>query len=320
MTFKYEENVKVTNIRISIIVPVYKVEKELDRCVKSLIKQTYKQIEIILVDDGSPDRCPQMCDKYSKSDQRIKVIHKENGGLSDARNTGLLAATGKYVLYVDSDDYIELDACERFIKCVEDDVDVVVGSYREVNNGKCTVFCHSGIVANEIYSSKEYVINSIKHNEWYAPAWLNLYNRSFLIKNDLFYKKGLLFEDHEMLPRLFLAAKRVKYMDYPFYIYVIRNNSIMTSRVTDKQRQMSIEIYTSWLECFKTIEDNEYQRYLYGALVKYYLANCRSKKITRWEITNLNFRFAFKYALNTRERVKVVLFNFLPKLYNSISA
>ena len=306
------------NVLISIIVPVYKVENELDRCIESLIKQTYSCIEIILVDDGSPDRCPQICDEYDKRDQRIKVIHKENGGLSDARNTGLLAATGKYVLYVDSDDYIESDSCERFIECIEDDVDVdvIVGAYKEVNKENCTIYRHSNLSEDQVYSAREYVINSIKYNEWHAPAWLNLYNRSFLTKNDLFYKKGILFE--EMLPRLFLAAKRVKYMDYPFYIYVIRQNSIMTSSVTDKQRQMSIEIYTSWFECFKTIEDNEYKRYLYGALVKYYLANCRSKKITRWEIPNFSFRFAFKYALNVKDRIKVILFNFTPNLYTSI--
>src|SRR5699024_8305216 len=101
--------------KISIIVPVYKVENELDRCVQSLMKQTYKNIEIILVDDGSPDQCPKLCEQYAKEDERIRVIHKKNGGLSDARNAGLNLARGEYVLYVDSDDYIEVDSCERLI-------------------------------------------------------------------------------------------------------------------------------------------------------------------------------------------------------------
>ena len=105
--------------KISIIVPVYKVEEELERCVQSLVNQTYKNIEIILVDDGSPDRCPLLCDEYAQKDSRVRVIHKKNGGLSDARNVGLQATTGEYVLYIDSDDYIDLDSCERFLKATE---------------------------------------------------------------------------------------------------------------------------------------------------------------------------------------------------------
>ena len=93
------------NPLISIIVPVYKVEEYLDDCVQSILSQSYKNIEIILVDDGSPDKCPQLCDEYSKQDKRIRVIHKKNGGLSDARNTGILASHGEYLLFEDSDDF-----------------------------------------------------------------------------------------------------------------------------------------------------------------------------------------------------------------------
>ena len=92
---------------ISIIVPVYKVEKYIDRCVESIINQTYKNIEIILVDDGSPDNCPKICDEWAKKDKRIRVIHKENRGVSSARNVGIDVAKGKYIGFVDSDDYIE---------------------------------------------------------------------------------------------------------------------------------------------------------------------------------------------------------------------
>lgn len=100
---------------VSIVVPVYKVEQYLDRCVNSIICQTYKKLEIILVDDGSPDECPKMCEKWAKKDSRVKVIHKKNGGLSDARNKGIDIATGEYLLFVDSDDYLELDACEKWL-------------------------------------------------------------------------------------------------------------------------------------------------------------------------------------------------------------
>lgn len=97
---------------ISVIVPIYKVEDYLDRCIQSLVNQTYKNLEIILVDDGSPDDCPRICDEWGKKDQRIKVIHKENGGLSDARNAGMKVMTGAYVSYIDSDDWIEENKSE----------------------------------------------------------------------------------------------------------------------------------------------------------------------------------------------------------------
>ena len=111
---------------ISVIVPIYNVEKYLDRCVGSIINQTYKNLEIILVDDGSPDNCPQMCDDYAKKDSRIKVVHKENGGLSDARNAGMKVATGEYVSFIDSDDYISLDFYETLLETIVDnDSDIV---------------------------------------------------------------------------------------------------------------------------------------------------------------------------------------------------
>ncbi len=100
---------------ISVIVPVYKVEAYLNRCVESIVNQSYSNLEIILVDDGSPDRCPEMCDVWSQKDKRIKVIHKENGGLSDARNAGMAIATGTYIGFVDSDDWIDRDFYEKLL-------------------------------------------------------------------------------------------------------------------------------------------------------------------------------------------------------------
>ena len=101
--------------KISVIVPVYNVEQYLDRCVNSIVQQTYQNLEIVLIDDGSPDQCPQMCDEWSKKDNRIKVVHKENGGLSSARNAGLDTASGEYIAFVDSDDYIDNQMLELML-------------------------------------------------------------------------------------------------------------------------------------------------------------------------------------------------------------
>lgn len=100
---------------VSVVVPVYKVEQYLERCVKSICEQTYQELEIILVNDGSPDRCGEMCEELAQKDNRIQVLHKQNGGLSDARNAGVKLATGKYLLFVDSDDYIAKDLVEKTV-------------------------------------------------------------------------------------------------------------------------------------------------------------------------------------------------------------
>lgn len=301
--------------KISIIVPIFNVEKYLKRCVESLMAQTYKNIEIVLVDDGSKDSSGKIADEFSKVDERIMSFHKENGGLSDARNYGLTVSTGEYILYVDSDDYIEKDSCEKLVAKMQADVDFVVGGYKEIKGGKITEKRHSNIIEGIKYKARDFTLLSIKNNEWYAPAWLNLYRRNFLINNQLFYKKGRLFEDHQMLPRLFLAANTIVYVDYPFYDYVIRENSIMTSGDREKKIKMSFLNYNEWMDLFESVEDEQYRRNLYGIAVRFYLTSCRSLQVTGWNLKKMNFRFALKYALDGREKIKVLIFNFFPSFF-----
>ena len=121
--------------KVSVVVPIYKVEKYLDRCVQSIINQTYENLEIILVDDGSPDNCPDMCDEYAKADSRVTVVHKPNGGLPDARNAGLDVASGEFILFVDSDDWIESQTVAELIEIIEKhNVDFV--TFRAVWDGR----------------------------------------------------------------------------------------------------------------------------------------------------------------------------------------
>ena len=128
------EGINVLNTVVSIIVPVYKVEAYLEICIDSILQQTYPYLEILLVDDGSPDRCPAICDDYAGRDSRISVIHQENKGLSASRNTAMKKATGKYILFVDSDDVLLPDACERLVRCAEDySADFVAGHYVNVD-------------------------------------------------------------------------------------------------------------------------------------------------------------------------------------------
>ena len=301
--------------KISVIVPVYKVENELDRCVSSILNQTYKNIEIILVDDGSPDRCPKLCDEYSKKDSRVRVIHKKNGGLSSARNNGLKHATGEFILYVDSDDFIELDTCERFLEYADDDVDFVVGVGKLIKKETQHMLRHSNIIPGKKYEAKDFAIQSIKNAEWHASACLNLYSRKYLLKNKLFYKEGILYEDTYILPDLYLRARCIVYMDYPFYNYIIRENSIMTSDNLLIKQQMSINVYKKWFDTIKYIDDKTYQKYMYGALVNFYLWSCRDIGFYGWHVEGLGFSFSIKNAISIKEKIKVILFQFFPKAY-----
>ena len=158
-----EREKRMREEKVSIVVPVYNVEKYLKRCVESLLNQTYSNIEIILVDDGSSDHCPVLCDNYAKKDDRVIVIHKKNGGLSDARNCGLLKASGEYILYVDSDDYIERDSCEKLIVGMIENVDVVVGAYNELRSNKIIEKRHSRRLRQPRVAPRQCFALSVSH-------------------------------------------------------------------------------------------------------------------------------------------------------------
>ena len=214
------------NDLISVIVPVYKVEKYLDRCVESIVNQTYKNLEIILVDDGSPDNCPAMCDEWAKRDSRIKVIHQENAGLSAARNIGLDIATGDYIGFVDSDDYIHCKFYECLIKAFEEEsIDI---SYC----GMLFVYSQSSIDLT-ISGTMNIVVenrNSTMHRLIYVDGLDNhvmnkLYRRSIL--DGLKFESGRLHEDVIFQFQCIDRCKNVGKIDCDLYYYVQRQDSIV---------------------------------------------------------------------------------------------
>lgn len=303
------------NSKISIIVPVYNVEHELSRCVDSILNQSYTNIEVILVDDGSTDRCPSICDAFVMKDRRVRVIHKPNGGLSSARNAGLREASGEWILYVDSDDYILNDSCERLIAVgAKYDCDIVsADAIREFNGGR-EYMVHGSLADGKCYPSRDFIIKTVKPCEWYAPAWLNLYKRSFLIENNLFFVEGLLHEDMEMQPRVFLAAKTVAYCAYPFYRYVDRASSIMNASKVDERVTAMEWIYSNWKSKFEAIEDGELARALNGHLAKCYLHSCCEfgHVLTVAGITSV---YLLNSSLNAKEFIKAIFFAIVPSIY-----
>lgn len=224
---------------VSIVVPVYKVEAYLRRCVDSLVRQTLRDIEIILVDDGSPDGCPALCDELAAADNRIHVVHKENGGLSSARNAGLCIATGKYVGFVDSDDDVELDMYEKLVQKAEQyAADFVMCDYRRVLPDG-TAFLVTKSLSGGLYEKQD-IRNVIfpqlimGENVDYGPllsAWLCIYNREFLYRYKISFAEDVKWsEDNLFSSYVGYNAQRFYYIkDEALYHYYENADSITTS-------------------------------------------------------------------------------------------
>ena len=212
---------------VSIIIPIYKVEPYLRRCLDSVINQTYTNLEIILVDDGSPDNCPQICDEYAAKDKRIIVIHKENGGLSDARNAGLDICKGEYISFVDSDDWVD----EKYIEIlqnlsIKENADITIGeNIQTVRNEKIINKAYS----TKIYSSKEALFHLFRKNHIaFVVSWGKLYKRNLF--DTLRFPVGKFHEDEYTTFILFYNTTKIVYTSQKIYYYYQRANSIISSR------------------------------------------------------------------------------------------
>lgn len=208
---------------VSIIVPVYKVEKYLDRCVDSLVRQTYQRLQIVLVDDGSPDGCPHLCNEWGGKDARITVVHRPNGGLSAARNTGIDHASGEYVAFVDSDDYVDPAYVQAMVEAAQShDADLVVSGF--VSNRPGLV--GQNVVPSGVYSGKDLLVQAIHaHQVPYVVAWDKLYR--FALVDAIRFPEGKIHEDEYTFYRFFAAAKTVAVIDRPLYHYELNGDSIM---------------------------------------------------------------------------------------------
>lgn len=213
--------------KISVIVPVYKVEKYLDQCVSSIINQTYKNLEIILVDDGSPDSCPELCDRYAKQDGRVRVIHKANGGLSSARNAGLDTATGDVIAFVDSDDWIDCDAYEKMMDLKNATGAEIVCCDGVRTDGKkfYKKEFHNkpdGEVVDKAQVVKELLLDQIG-----SQVWKCLYNK--VCWENIRFPVGRLYEDIPVTFRVVENAEKIAFTNVPFYKYRVNANGISRS-------------------------------------------------------------------------------------------
>ena len=210
---------------ISVIVPVYKVEPYLGKCISSIVNQTYANLEIILVDDGSPDNCPAMCDAWAEKDGRIRVIHKTNGGLSDARNAGMAVATGELMAFVDSDDWIAPDMYEHlYQRLMEDDSDIAACGVQMAweNKTPSRMLTRDG---NCVLNQEEAMRAIIEESWLKQPVWYKLYKTALV--RDILFPKGKCHEDVFWSYQAVGKAKKVSISDHIGYYYLQRSGSIM---------------------------------------------------------------------------------------------
>lgn len=260
------------NELISVIIPIYNIERYIGKCINSIINQTYKNLEIILVDDGSTDKSGQICDEYAQIDTRILVIHKKNEGLSDARNSGLDICKGKYIGFVDGDDWIADDMYEFLYRTlIERQADVAVcGHFIEDDEGVYDSECADGNL--KIYNCREAVCAIVKDEEIHSFAWDKLYKRELF--DGIRYPAGRYVQDIFTTYKIFEKADKVACNNQPKYYYYQRKNSIQRTR----GGKLNWDQFCAYKESLTVLEKNypELREFLIIRLVSFGIAayNC----------------------------------------------
>jgi len=316
-----------TNDLISVIVPVYNVEKYLPQCINSILNQTIKNLEIILVDDGSLDNSGEICDEFSRKDNRIVVIHKENNGLSSARNAGLEIATGNYLGFVDSDDWLDENMYETLLNLIKDtNSDISCCKFFKTADGEEKI----PPIDNEVIKS----FNNLEGlNNFYTDlytqtvvAWNKLYTRKLF--DNVIYPTGKIHEDEGTTYKLFYKANKITYTNRALYYYRTTPNSITTSKFTQKRLDI-LNVYDEKIKFMKTINNDD----IYSKTLKWYLftlINCyfecsNSMEDNQKHLDSIKIKISETYKdyskCNAKQLHWIILFSVFkinPKLYKFI--
>lgn len=312
---KYIVKTKMINLNdmnkpfFSIIVPIYKVENYLNQCVESVINQTFDSYELILVDDGSTDRCPIICDEYAKKNKKIIAIHKDNGGLSSARNAGIKIACGEYLLFLDSDDYWESN------KNLEDLYDVVINSF----DAKVIVFASKHLFPNSYivndlcdwenkyyYSGLETLKTLIRNNLIVGSACTKAIKRKFFIENNLFFIEGIKSEDIEWTFRLCSLLPSYYYYNSHFYIYRQMREGSITNTIDTKHICQLYETISNYCDS-NTFEKNV-KEVFYNYIAYQFSLLCAF-------VSNINDSIEKKNMLNNIKNYSWILkYNMYPRM------
>lgn len=312
---------------ITVIVPIYNVEKYINKCIESIKKQTYKNLEIILVDDGSTDRCGEICDNYSKKDNRIIVIHKENGGLSDARNTGVDWAKGEYITFVDSDDYLDKNYIEKLYRAIKKDNTEISQCGIIKFNEELKETQYIGYSENNIITTKQSIIDMSKEH-WVenVVVWNKMYSKE-LIK-DIKFAKGMLHEDEFFTYKALYNSDKISIIKDYLYYYRQNSQSIMGKKY-DLKRLDILEAFNERIDFFKSRREEELYNYsLLRFLDVIKLCYCNVKQYYNSEVELLK-KLRVKYKeiykeiikiknISVKSKMKKYFFYRMPNLYYKV--
>ena len=313
------------NGKVSVVVPVYNVESYLEKCMDSIVGQTYSNLEIILVNDGSTDGSCEICEKYAGRDGRIKLISKKNGGLSDARNAGLDAASGEYLFFVDSDDFLELNAISELVsraKAYEADVVVCNYTYAHEKDGNL-IPLRSSAEALEVYETgTDFYRQCCRDNNRLGHsnlAWGKLYRMNLF--KDIRFPVGKIHEDEMTIYKVLAEALRTVYLDDVLYYYVVRAGSIMSVK-SPEQDLHRIEAYEERYRFFEARNENEIVNHtlsllLGGYILDYYRIDNPETKKELYEKCKGVFREERK-RFHFLKKCQYVLFLGSPKIYRIV--
>ncbi len=296
-------------MKFSIVIPVYNVEKYIDRCLKSIVNQSYKNYEVIIVNDGTKDNSVEIINKYTKKYKNFTLCNKENGGLSDARNYGIDYVTGDYLLFIDSDDYINEDLLKELNSVLEEkEYDLIKFKINLVDDEGNFIRTENGMD-----TSKEVSLSEIFGEEFCEPAWTYCYNVKFWKENKFKYSKGKIHEDFGLTPEIIMSASNIYYLNYFGYNYVQRENSIMTTKSVEKDIKKAYDM----LEQFDRLIKINYENNNYIKIYQSFLANAvisKSKtlvgKVKKEYIKELRKRKVFDFLLEdtlARKIKKIIL-------------
>ena len=298
---------------ISIVVPVYKVEKYIRNCIESIINQTYKNLEIILVDDGSTDECPKILDEYSKKDSRIKVIHKENGGLSSARNEGIKLATGKYIGFIDGDDTVNVEMYEMLSNVLEKyKLDIafcnIVKVYYNDNNELEFEKTAQKEYEEKIISNSEALKLMMMDGSVGNFACTKLFKRELF--NDIKFPEGKVYEDVGTIYKIVSKVNKIVYVNKNLYHYLYGRPGAITSSFSEKKIIDSLDVYS---EQYNYIKENYKNIKDYANITWIKMYTSAMEKIC---INDFNDLWNSKEVLNRYESFKKAIDEVNPKLLN----
>lgn len=298
---------------LSVVVPVYNVEQYLEKSVSSVL-QIKTDLEIILVDDGSTDDSGKLCDNWAERDSRIKVIHQKNGGLSAARNTGIRNSSGQFVMFLDSDDYLDPIETERMLAELTDGTDVLMGLYRQVygdDDSGVKEESHGFLTMSGLVNISDFLSAlPIDGQDCYMTAWRFVCRRSFLLEHGLYFMTGIYHEDEEWSQRLFFSATGVYVTHYYFYQYRQARAGSITASVKPKRIYDRFAIIHNGMELLQTVGVSTALRdYIhkqsaliyYANLVDYHILD-EDEKRTIWS-QYVQFQYLIKYQNNQKGKI-----------------